>query len=417
MPQTITQKILAKACGKRQVKPGDQIEIKLDLTMTNDVNAPLAIEAFEKSGSKSVFDADKVLFVMDHFSPAKDVDSAEQIKLSRNFAKKYDLTYFFDVGQMGIEHVLLPEKGFVKPGDCITGGDSHACTYGALGAFSTGIGSTDFAYGMATGKFKLKVPETIKVELTGKPKKWVSGKDVILYLIGKIGVKGALDQAIEFSGPGIRNLGIDDRFTIANMVVEAGAVNGIFPVDEVTKDYLEGKVKEKYQVFEPDKDAHYRKTIKINLGLLEPQVAFPSLPENTKPISKIKQRIRIDQVVLCSCTNARLSDLRVAASILKGKEVAKGIRFIVVPATQMIYKQAIKEGLIDVFIDAGCAVSTPTCGPCAGLYMGVLASKEVCLSTGSRNFVGRMGHTQAKIYLSSPAVAAASGVKGYISRP
>lgn len=413
---TITEKILAKAAGLKKVEPGDLIEVKLDLVMANDITAPLAIKEFKKISLKKVFDKNKVVLVMDHFVPNKDIKSAEQVKFCRQFAQKYNLKYFFDVGQMGIEHALLPEQGFVKPGDCIIGADSHTCTYGALGAFATGVGSTDLAAAMATGKTWLKVPQSIKIVLKGKPKKWVSGKDVILYLIGKIGVDGALYQSLEFRGPGVKYLDIDDRFTICNMAIEAGAKSGIFAVDQITKNYLKNRIKENYQVFHADKSASYRQQIEIDLSALEPQVAFPHLPSNTKPISKIG-KIKIDQVVIGSCTNGRMSDLRIAAKILKDKKVAKGIRCIIIPATQQIYKQAIKEGLIDTFIDAGCAVSTPTCGPCLGGYLGVLAAGEVCLATTNRNFVGRMGHVKSKVYLASPAVAAGSAITGYIKKP
>ena len=412
----ITEKILAKAAGFNKVEPGDLIEVKLDLVMTNDITAPLAIKEFEKIGAKKVFDKDKVVLVMDHFVPNKDVKSAEQVKFCRQFAQKYKIKHFFDVGQMGIEHALLPEQGFVKPGNCIIGADSHTCTYGALGVFATGVGSTDLAAAMATGKIWLKVPLSVKVVLKGKPKKWVSGKDVILYLIGKIGVDGALYQSLEFTGSGVKYLNIDDRFTICNMAIEAGAKSGIFAVDQITKKYLKNRIKEDYQAFYSDKKASYSREIEINLSILEPQVAFPHLPSNTRVVSRIK-KIKIDQVVIGSCTNGRISDLKIAAKILKNKKVAKGVRCIVIPATQKIYKQAIKKGLIDIFIDAGSVVSTPTCGPCLGGYMGVLAKGEVALATTNRNFVGRMGHPQSKVYLASPAVAAASAIAGYIKKP
>jgi len=430
----ITEKILAKAAGLKTVEPGQLIKVKLDLVMANDITAPLAIQEFHKSSVKKAFNKNKVILVMDHFSPAKDIASAGQIKYCRDFAKEQKLTYFFDVGKMGIEHALLPEQGFIKPGDCIIGADSHTCTYGALSAFSTGVGSTDLAYAMATGITWFKVPSSIKVILIGKPKKWVSGKDIILYLIGKIGVDGALYEVLEFTGPGVKYLTIDDRFTICNMAIEAGAKSGIFSVDEITYDYLkdikrsfssevarsdssDGGTKRCWKDWQSDPDAKYSQTIKINLNELEPQVAFPHLPSNTKSINQIKQKIKIDQVVIGSCTNGRISDLRIAASILKNKNVAKGIRCIVIPATQAIYLKAMKENLIDIFIKAGCAVSTPTCGPCLGGYMGILAEGESVLATTNRNFVGRMGHPKSKVYLASPAIAAASAIAGYIKKP
>ena len=414
---TMSQKILAEHAGLSQVHAGELIEAQLDFGLGNDITSPVAIKVMEKLQDKSVFDKDKIAIVLDHFVPAKDIASAENCKCCRNFAKQQELTHFFDVGTMGIEHALLPEQGLVLPGDCIIGADSHTCTYGALGAFSTGIGSTDMAAGMVTGRAWFKVPSAIRIELRGKPNPWVSGKDVILHIIGEIGVDGALYQSMEFCGDGIQYLSMDDRLTIANMAIEAGAKNGIFPVDDLTKAYVEEHAPGRaYEVFLPDADALYEKEIEIDLGTLKPTVSFPHLPENTRVFDEIGD-IPIDQVVIGSCTNGRISDLRIAAKILSGRKVKKGVRCIVIPATQQIYLQAMKEGLLSTFIEAGAVVSTPTCGPCLGGYMGILAHGERCVSTTNRNFIGRMGETDSEIYLASPAVAAASAVTGKLSEP
>ncbi len=416
MSMTMTQKILADHAGLNEVKPGQLIEAKLDMVLGNDITSPVAINEFEKAGFDEVFDKSKISLVMDHFTPNKDIKAAQQCKQSRTFARKFDIDNFFDVGNMGIEHALLPEMGLVASGECIIGADSHTCTYGALGAFSTGVGSTDMAAGMATGKTWFKVPAAIKIELTGKLNQYVSGKDVILHLIGMIGVDGALYKSLEFMGDGLKALSMDDRLSIANMAIEAGAKNGIFMVDEITKEYMKGRVDREYKVFAPDEDAQYDQVITIDLSELKPTVALPHLPENTKTIDEIGE-IKIDQVVIGSCTNGRLEDMKIAAEILKGKKVAKDVRCIVIPATQKIYKDCIKEGYLDIFIDAGCAVSTPTCGPCLGGYMGILAEHERCVATTNRNFIGRMGHNLSEVYLSNPAVAAASAVTGKISDP
>lgn len=416
MGMTMTQKILAHAAGLDFVEPGQLIEAKLDLVLGNDITTPVAIHEMERFKKQQVFDRDKIALVMDHFIPNKDIKSAEHCKQVREFSHKYDITNYFDVGQMGIEHALLPEKGLVVAGDVVIGADSHTCTYGALGAFSTGVGSTDMAAGMATGKAWFKVPSAIKVVLTGKPGKWVSGKDVILHLIGEIGVDGALYKSLEFTGDGVTSLSMDDRLTIANMAIEAGGKNGIFPVDEKTVSYLKEHSSRPYQVFEADVDASYERTVTIDLSELKPTVSFPHLPENTKTIDEVGE-IPIDQVVIGSCTNGRIQDLREAAEILKGRKVAKDLRCIVIPATQKIYLQALEEGLIRTFIESGAVVSTPTCGPCLGGYMGILAAHERCVSTTNRNFVGRMGDVTSEIYLASPAVAAASAVTGKISAP
>ena len=416
MSMTMTQKILAAHAGLDEVKPGQLIEAKLDMVLGNDITSPVAINEFEKAGFEKVFDKSKISLVMDHFTPNKDIKAAQQCKQTRTFARKFDIDNFFDVGNVGIEHALLPELGLVAAGDCIIGADSHTCTYGALGAFSTGVGSTDMAAGMATGKAWFKVPSAIKVELTGTLQPYVSGKDVILHLIGGIGVDGALYQSLEFAGEGVKSLSMDDRLCISNMAIEAGAKNGIFPVDEITKNYMYGRVNRPYQVFEADADAVYERTITIDLSQLKPTVAFPHLPENTKTIDKVGN-IKIDQVVIGSCTNGRLEDMRTAAQILKGKKVARDVRCIVIPATQSIYKECIKQGYLDILIDAGCAVSTPTCGPCLGGYMGILAEHERCVATTNRNFIGRMGHNLSEVYLANPAVAAASAITGRISDP
>ncbi|WMJ76503.1 MULTISPECIES: 3-isopropylmalate dehydratase large subunit [unclassified Sedimentibacter] len=416
MGMTMTQKILAKHAGLEEVKAGQFIEIDLDLVLGNDITTPVAIKEFKKMGAEKIYDKDKVVVVFDHFVPAKDIKSAEQCKISRCFCKEQEVTNFFDVGQMGIEHALLPEKGLVVAGDTVIGADSHTCTYGALGAFSTGGGSTDMAAGMATGKLWFKVPSAIKFNLSGKLNKWVSGKDVILYIIGKIGVDGALYKSMEFSGEGVKELSMDDRFTICNMAIEAGGKNGIFPVDEKTTEYIKNHSTKKFTTYKADDDAVYDEVIEIDLSTLTPVVSFPHLPENAKPISEVGD-VKIDQVVIGSCTNGRIEDMRIAAEILKGHKVHPDVRTIIIPATQAVYKQCIVEGLAEIFIDAGAAVSTPTCGPCLGGYMGILADGEKALTTTNRNFVGRMGHTGSEIYLASPAVAAASAIAGKIADP
>ena len=416
MGMTMTQKILAAHAGLSQVEAGQLIEADLDLVLGNDITSPVAIKEMDKMKVEGVFDKDKIALVPDHFVPNKDIKSAEHCKCVREFARKNEITNYFEVGEMGIEHALLPEKGLTVAGDVIIGADSHTCTYGALGAFSTGVGSTDMAAGMATGKAWFKVPAAIKVVLTGKPGKWVSGKDVILHLIGMIGVDGALYKSLEFTGDGISNLSMDDRFTIANMAIEAGAKNGIFPVDDKAIAYMEEHSKRAYRIYEADEDAVYEQEIVIDLSTLKSTVAFPHLPENTHTIDEI-DRIEIDQVVIGSCTNGRLDDLRTAAEVLKGRHVKKGMRCIIIPATQKIYMDAMEEGLLKIFMEAGAVISTPTCGPCLGGYMGILAENERCVSTTNRNFVGRMGHTSSEIYLASPAVAAASAVLGYIGGP
>lgn len=413
---TMTQKILAAHAGLAEVKAGQLIEAELDLVLGNDITSPVAIHEMEKMTVKTVFNKDKIALVPDHFVPNKDIKSAEHCKCVREFAAKHDITNYFEVGQMGIEHALLPEQGLTVAGDVIIGADSHTCTYGALGAFSTGVGSTDMAAGMATGKAWFKVPSAIKVVLTGKPSKWVSGKDVILHLIGMIGVDGALYKSLEFTGDGIANLTMDDRFSIANMAIEAGAKNGIFPVDDAARAYMKEHSKRPFVEYSADDDAEYDQTIEIDLSTLKSTVAFPHLPENTHTVDEIDD-IKIDQVVIGSCTNGRIDDLRCAAKVLKGRKVANGIRCIVIPATQAIYLQAMEEGLLKTFIEAGAVVSTPTCGPCLGGYMGILAAGERCVATTNRNFVGRMGHVDSEIYLASPAVAAASAVAGKISCP
>ena len=416
MGMTMTQKILADHAGLERVQAGELIEVGLDMVLGNDVTAPVAIKELSKFKDSKVFDKDKIALVPDHFTPNKDIKSAENCKCMRDYAISNDITNYFEVGCMGIEHALLPEKGVVTAGNCIIGADSHTCTYGALGAFSTGVGSTDMAAGMVTGKAWFKVPSAIKFVLTGKMKKWVSGKDVILHIIGKIGVDGALYKSMEFTGEGIKNLTMDDRFTIANMAIEAGAKNGIFPVDEFTLEYIKEHSTKPYKVYEADEDAVYDEVIEVNLSELEPTVAFPHLPENTRNIGETGN-IKIDQVVIGSCTNGRISDIRIAAEVMKGRKIAPGIRAIVIPATQDIYLTALKEGLITTFVQAGCIVSTPTCGPCLGGHMGVLAAGERAISTTNRNFVGRMGHVESEVYLASPAVAAASAVTGKISSP
>ena len=417
MGMTMTQKILAAHAHLESVEAGQLIEADLDLVLGNDITSPVAIKEMEKMKVDGVFDKDKIALVPDHFVPNKDIKSAEHCKCVREFAYRNQITNYFEVGEMGIEHALLPEKGLVVAGDVVIGADSHTCTYGALGAFSTGVGSTDMAAGMATGKAWFKVPSAIRVTLTGSLPKWVSGKDVILHLIGKIGVDGALYKSLEFAGDGVSSLCMDDRFTIANMAIEAGAKNGIFPVDDQALSYIKEHSSKTPFVYEADADAVYDEEITIDLSSLRPTVAFPHLPENTKTIDEITDEIKIDQVVIGSCTNGRIEDIRCAAEVLRGRHVAKGIRCIIIPATQAIYLQAMEEGLLKIFIEAGAIVSTPTCGPCLGGYMGVLAEGERCVSTTNRNFVGRMGHVNSEIYLASPAVAAASAVTGTISWP
>ncbi|HKL80350.1 MAG TPA: 3-isopropylmalate dehydratase large subunit [Mobilitalea sp.] len=416
MGMTMTQKILAEHAGLDKVIAGQLILANLDLVLGNDVTAPVAIHEMEKMNTKKVFDKDKIALVPDHFTPNKDIKSAEHCKCMREFAYDHDITNYFEIGEMGIEHALLPEKGLVVAGDVVIGADSHTCTYGALGAFSTGVGSTDMAAGMVTGKAWFKVPSALKLILTGKLAKWVSGKDVILHIIGMLGVDGALYKSMEFMGEGIQNLSMDDRFTMANMAIEAGAKNGIFPVDALTLKYIEEHSTKEYKVYEADTDAEYDATYEIDLSSLKPTVAFPHLPENTRTIDKVGD-IKIDQVVIGSCTNGRIDDLRVAAKILEGRKVAKGLRVIVFPATQNIYLQAMEEGLLATFIKAGAVVSTPTCGPCLGGHMGILAAGERAVATTNRNFIGRMGHVESEVYLASPAVAAASAVTGRISGP
>lgn len=417
MGMTMTQKILAAHAGLDHVEAGQLIEAELDLVLGNDITSPVAIHEMDKMKADTVFHKDKIALVMDHFIPNKDIKSAEHCKCVREFACRHEISNYFDVGEMGIEHALLPEKGLTVAGDVIIGADSHTCTYGALGAFSTGVGSTDMAAGMVTGKAWFKVPSAIRFNLTGKPKKWVSGKDVILHIIGMIGVDGALYKSMEFIGDGIKNLSMDDRFTIANMAIEAGGKNGIFPVDDQTEAYMKEHSMRSYKVYEADEDAVYEAEYTIDLSKLEPTVAFPHLPENTKTMNEISQEIVIDQAVIGSCTNGRIEDLRTAAEILKGRKVKKGVRCIIIPATQSVYLQAMEEGLLKIFIEAGAVVSTPTCGPCLGGYMGILAAGERCISTTNRNFVGRMGHVESEIYLASPAVAAASAVMGKIAAP
>ena len=419
MGMTMTQKILAAHAGLESVVAGQLIEADLDLVLGNDITSPVAIHEIEKMKVDGVFHKDKIALVMDHFTPNKDIKSAQHCKCVREFACKNDITNYFDVGEMGIEHALLPEKGLTVAGDVIIGADSHTCTYGALGAFSTGVGSTDMAAGMATGKAWFKVPSAIKFVLTGKPAKWVSGKDVILHIIGMIGVDGALYKSMEFVGDGIQYLSMDDRLTIANMAIEAGGKNGIFPIDDVTRAYMKEHSTREWVEYEADEDAEYDEEYVIDLATLKSTVAFPHLPENTHTIDEINAMddIKIDQVVIGSCTNGRMDDLRAAAEIMKGKKCAKGIRVIIIPGTQKIYLDAIEEGLVRTFIEAGAVVSTPTCGPCLGGHMGVLAEGERCVSTTNRNFVGRMGHVDSLIYLASPEVAAASAIAGYIANP
>lgn len=416
MGMTMTQKILATHAGLKEVKAGQLIEANLDMVLGNDITTPVAVKEFEKLGFKKVFNSDKVAIVPDHFTPNKDIKSAEQCKCIREFAKDKGVNNFFDIGEMGIEHVILPEKGLVVAGDVVIGADSHTCTYGALGAFSTGIGSTDMAAGMATGKCWFKVPSAIKFVLKNKPSKWVSGKDLILHIIGMIGVDGALYKSMEFTGEGVKYLSMDSRFTVSNMAIEAGAKNGIFPVDELTIEYLKEHGKREWKIFEADKDAVYDEIYEIDLSTLKPTVAFPHLPENTRTIDNVGN-IEINQVVIGSCTNGRIEDLRMAAEIFKGRKVKEQVRTIIIPGSQKIYLQAMEEGLLRTFIESGAIVSTPTCGPCLGGHMGILAKGERCVSTTNRNFVGRMGHVESEVYLANPVVAAASAILGKIASP
>ena len=416
MGMTMTQKILAAHAGLPRVEAGQLIEAKLDLVLGNDITSPVAIRAMEECGAQTVFDRDRIALVLDHFTPNKDIKAAEQCRVVRDFARKHRITHFYDVGRMGIEHALLPEQGLVGPGDCVIGADSHTCTYGALGAFSTGVGSTDMAAGMISGKAWFKVPAAIRVALHGTLPPWVSGKDVILHLIGTIGVDGALYQSLEFTGEGVAALSMDDRLCIANMAIEAGAKNGIFPVDEVTRDYCRGRFLREPVEFSADPDAEYTRTVEIDLSALRPVVAFPHLPGNTRTIDEVGD-VPVDQCVIGSCTNGRMGDLRAAAAVLKGRKVAPGVRCIILPGTQDIYLQALREGLAEIFVTAGAVFSTPTCGPCLGGHMGVLGKGERAVSTTNRNFVGRMGHVESEVYLASPAVAAASAVTGRITDP
>ena len=416
MSMTMTQKILAAHAGLPEVRAGQLIRARLDMVLGNDITSPVAINEFEKAGFDSVFDREKVVMVMDHFVPNKDIKAATQCKQCRTFARRFDLANYYDVGRMGIEHALVPEKGLIAPGEACIGADSHTCTYGALGAFSTGVGSTDMAAAMATGETWFKVPAAIKVYVTGQLRPYVSGKDVILHLIGRIGVDGALYRSLEFSGPGLKNLSIYDRLTISNMAIEAGAKNGIFAVDDVTRAYVAERVNRPWTAYEADEDAEYEQTVELNLDEIDCTVAYPHLPENAHLASE-GGGIAIDQVVIGSCTNGQIADMAAAAAVLKGRKVAPGVRAIVIPATPAVYRQCIQEGYVEIFMDAGCIVSTPTCGPCLGGYMGILAAGERCVSTTNRNFVGRMGHVDSEVYLASPAVAAASAVTGHITHP
>jgi 3-isopropylmalate/(R)-2-methylmalate dehydratase large subunit len=417
MGSAITEKILAAHIGKKFVEPGEFIEPKIDIALANDVTAPLAIKEFRKAGLKKVFDKNKIALVMDHFTPNKDILSAEHVKFVREFAKEHKIKYYYEGGKCGVEHAILPEQGIVVSGDVVIGADSHTCTYGALGAFSTGAGSTDLAAAMANGKAWFKVPQSINFVLKGKLNKWVSGKDIILYIIGLIGVDGALYNAMEFSGPVCKKLTMADRFTIANMAIEAGGKNGIFTPDEITEKYLSKRAQRKYKFYASDKDAKYLKTIEIDCGRIFPQVSAPFLPSNAKAVKDIKKTY-IDQVVIGSCTNGRIEDLRIAASIIKkGKKVNPNVRTLIIPATTAVYSQALSEGLLKIFIESGSIISAPTCGPCLGGHMGILADGERCVSTTNRNFVGRMGHTKSEVFLANPAVAAASAIKGYIATP
>ena len=416
MGMTMTQKILAAHAGLVSVNAGQLIKARLDIVLGNDITTPVAVNEFKKAGFDSVFDKDKIAIVLDHFVPNKDIKAAEQSKQCREFACSHCVSHFYDVGKMGIEHALLPEQGVVTAGDCIIGADSHTCTYGALGAFSTGVGSTDMAAGMATGTAWFKVPSAIKFNLTGKLSEKCSGKDVILTIIGMIGVDGALYKSMEFTGPGVASLSMDDRLCICNMAIEAGAKNGIFPVDDVTKAYMEGRCERTPVIFEADEDAVYEQTIEIDLAKIVPTVACPHLPENTKPAADLGD-IKIDQVVIGSCTNGRMEDMEAAHNTLKGKKIADGVRCIIIPGTMQILRDCVEKGYVTAFIDAGAIVSTPTCGPCLGGYMGILAAGEKCIATTNRNFVGRMGHVDSEVYLASPATAAASALTGYITAP
>ena len=416
MGMTITEKILAAHAGKSSVEPGEIVEAQIDIALANDITAPLSLEEFEKAGAQSVFDKERVVLVLDHFTPNKDIQSAENCKMIREFAQKHGIVNFYEGGSCGIEHALLPEEGLVLPGDVVIGADSHTCTYGALGAFSTGVGSTDLTYGMVTGTIWLKVPESIKFHCFGPWQKWVTGKDLILHIIGMIGVDGALYGAMEFDGDAISSLSMDSRFSIANMVIEAGAKNGIFKADEKALEYVAGRAKRPYTAFESDADAHYREVFQIDVSTLGPKVACPFLPSNVEDAEKLKH-ISIDQAVIGSCTNGRLEDLGIAAAILKGRKVARHVRCIIIPATPKIYREALKAGYFETFLEAGCIISPPTCGPCLGGHMGVLARGERSISTTNRNFVGRMGHPESEVYLSGPAVAAASAITGNITHP
>ena len=416
MGMTMTQKILADHAGLESVVAGQLISAKLDIVLGNDITTPVAINEFKKAGFEKVFDKDKIAVVLDHFVPNKDIKAAEQSKQCREFSCSHCISHFYDVGKMGIEHALLPEQGVVTAGDCIIGADSHTCTYGALGAFSTGVGSTDMAAGMATGTAWFKVPSAIKFNLTGKLPSNCSGKDVILYVIGKIGVDGALYRSMEFTGEGVATLSMDDRLCICNMAIEAGAKNGIFPVDRVTMDYLDGRCERPPVVYQADEDAEYDEVIEVNLSELVPIVSCPHLPENTKPASELS-KIKVDQVVIGSCTNGRMEDMEAAYKVLNGKKVADGVRCIIIPATMQIYRECVEKGYVTAFIDAGAVVSTPTCGPCLGGYMGILAAGERCIATTNRNFVGRMGHVESEVYLASPLTAATSALTGYITNP
>jgi len=413
---TITEKILSAHSGKKRVSPGELIDARIDLALGNDITAPLAIQAFEEIGAKRVFNRDRIALVLDHFTPAKDILSAEQCKVIRAFAKKHHLTHFFEIGEAGIEHALLPEKGLVLPGDVVIGADSHTCTYGALGAFSTGVGSTDLAAAMATGKLWLKIPESLKLIYHGKLNPWVSGKDLILFTIGDMGVDGALYQAMEFCGDTIKTLPMSSRLTMANMAIEAGGKNGIFESDDITLNYIKPRAKRPYRIYRSDPEAHYAGKREYDVSKINPQVALPHIPSHVRDVKEVG-KIEIDQVVIGSCTNGHLDDLRVAAKILKGKKIASSLRLIVIPATQEIFRQALKEGLIEIFLSSGAVVSPPTCGPCLGGHMGVLAKGERALATTNRNFRGRMGHAESEVYLSNPAVAAVSAVKGRICHP
>ena len=416
MGMTMTQKILAHHAGLESVRSGQLIQAKLDLVLGNDITTPVAINEFEAAGFDKVFDKSKIALVMDHFAPNKDIKAAAQCKQCRSFARRFAIDNYYDVGEMGIEYALLPEKGLVAPGEAVIGADSHTCTYGALGAFSTGVGSTDMGAAMAAGYTWFKVPSAIRIWLTGKKRPYVSGKDIILSLIGRIGVDGARYQSLEFAGPGVAELTIYDRLTMANMAVEAGAKNGIFPVDDVTRTYVDGRVDRPWTAYEADEDAEYERTIEIDLGEIDCTVAYPHLPENARP-AREGGDVAIDQIVIGSCTNGQIDDMAAAAAIFKGRHLAPGVRGIIIPATQSVYRECMHRGYTDIFLDAGCIVSTPTCGPCLGGYMGILAEGERCVSTTNRNFVGRMGHVKSEVYLASPAVAAASGIAGHICHP